>query len=137
MKENELRIGNWVHHNSNWSARIEENDRKEFDFQFQAIDWYRDGECTLSIENDLEPIKLTEEWVVRFGFIKKVHSFYTEFYIGNNPTDHNWTMMLTWPDGANEPHYTCYRNGYHNIKYVHQLQNLYFALTGEELTIKE
>ena len=23
-----------------------------------------------------------------------------------------------------------------NIKYVHQLQNLYFALTGEELTIK-
>jgi hypothetical protein len=24
-----------------------------------------------------------------------------------------------------------------NIMYVHQLQNLYFALTGEELTIKE
>jgi len=24
-----------------------------------------------------------------------------------------------------------------NIKHVHQLQNLYFALTGEELTIKE
>jgi hypothetical protein len=23
-----------------------------------------------------------------------------------------------------------------NIRYVHQLQNLYFALTGEELTIK-
>ena len=24
-----------------------------------------------------------------------------------------------------------------DIKYVHQLQNLYFALTGEELTIKQ
>ena len=24
-----------------------------------------------------------------------------------------------------------------HIKYVHQLQNLYFALTGEELTIKD
>ncbi len=24
-----------------------------------------------------------------------------------------------------------------NIKHVHQLQNLYFALTGKELTIKE
>lgn len=23
-----------------------------------------------------------------------------------------------------------------SIKYIHQLQNLYFALTGEELTIK-
>ena len=29
-----------------------------------------------------------------------------------------------------------YKNGYFIIKYVHQLQNLYFALTGEELTIK-
>lgn len=26
---------------------------------------------------------------------------------------------------------------YKQIEYVHQLQNLYFALTGEELTIKE
>ena len=25
---------------------------------------------------------------------------------------------------------------YNSIKYVHQLQNLYFALSGEELTIK-
>jgi hypothetical protein len=28
-----------------------------------------------------------------------------------------------------------YREGV-KVKYVHQLQNLYFALTGEELTIK-
>jgi hypothetical protein len=26
--------------------------------------------------------------------------------------------------------------GLRNVKYVHQLQNLYFALTGEELEIK-
>lgn len=29
------------------------------------------------------------------------------------------------------------QNTAHYIKYVHQLQNLYFALVGEELTIKE
>lgn len=30
----------------------------------------------------------------------------------------------------------CYKEYNIEIKYVHQLQNLYFALTGEELTIK-
>ena len=32
-----------------------------------------------------------------------------------------------------------YRSDYTgvNVKYVHQLQNLYFALTGEELILKE
>jgi hypothetical protein len=41
---------------------------------------------------------------------------------------------LNWNDGI----FYLIRYGFINhIKHVHQLQNLYFALTGEELTIKD
>ena len=73
---------------------------------------------------DFTPIPLTEEWLLKLGFYK---------YKGNNSdcflngfeTACNMTMLF-WKG-----------NQIKNIKYVHQLQNLYFALTGEELTIKD
>ena len=50
-------------------------------------------------------------------------------------------MSLIWLKNPLNPRntksYPFYINGYHEIKYVHQLQNLYFALTGEELEINE
>lgn len=88
---------------------------------------------------DASPILLTEEWLLKFGF---------ECF--NYPY---WRMLLT--DGKQEDDeffYIHFENNYiylkcgykaeyyvksaKPIKYVHQLQNLYFALTGEELTIK-
>lgn len=56
-----------------------------------------------------EPILLTEEWLLRFRF-------------DNNHWATKWILTkIPIPTG---------------IEYVHQLQNLYFALTGEELTLK-
>lgn len=75
---------------------------------------------------DLEPIPLTPEWLERCGLQKKywnsdkdlkLEMYENKAYIGNNFST-NATII-------------------HNINYVHQLQNLYFALTDEELTIKE
>ncbi len=57
-----------------------------------------------------QPIELTEEWLLKMGFTKSKDSF-NAFY------------LELFDDVL-------------NIKYVHQLQNLYHALTGEELTIK-
>jgi hypothetical protein len=71
-----------------------------------------------------QPIPLTEEWLFKFGF-RKYSS--TQFDKGNFWTiaNHNETKHFgMWCN-----HLEIY------IKYVHQLQNLYFALTGEELTI--
>ena len=71
---------------------------------------------------DTEPIPLTEEWLVKFGFVKDklevglYHFNDLEIFLPN---------YFTWK--------TQFIN---NIKHVHQLQNLYFALTNEELTIK-
>lgn len=68
---------------------------------------------------DFKPIPLTKEWLIRFGF---------EEY-GNG-----WHNGLIWY--VNNKCWFGKSPIIENIKYVHQLQNLYFALTGEELTIK-
>jgi len=101
MKAAELRIGNWV-------------DIESIDVQV---------EC-LPIDYDysvLEPIPLTEEWLIKFGFDGQDYNLFTielsrnQFMILKD----EWLIVIS-----------------NNCKYVHQLQNLYFALTGEELTIK-
>lgn len=116
MDAKELRIGNYVEHNSEWSYRNEKGI-----IEWSESDWYALGECTLFLENIL-PIPLTEEWLLKFGFERNIleakHNsiiYYSENNIGIKG-------ML----GTVKPS-VC--------KYVHQLQNLYFALTGEELTI--
>lgn len=83
---------------------------------------------------DIKPILLTEEWLIKFGFeIKQTgsnneHWQYVEcklnpqFIIGNRKG--YWSFTPIW------------NKDYEPIKYVHQLQNLYFALTGKELEFK-
>jgi hypothetical protein len=69
----------------------------------------------------LQPIPLTEEWLLKFGFEKHIT-------IDTYPTFAK--QMFNWNDSI------LYVIGYgfiNHIKYVHQLQNLYYALTNEEL----
>lgn len=79
--------------------------------------------------NDLEPIPLTPEWLERCGFeIPVDNGFFVRVARGVvciKLTDIGLPIVR-----IGEMHFT-------NIKYLHQLQNLYFALTGEELTLKE
>jgi hypothetical protein len=77
-----------------------------------------------------QPIHLTEEWLLKFGFDKKVGSQTTYFKKSYFPFFLH-TKAGKWSLSYNNE----YDDG--EIKHVHQLQNLYFALTGEELTIKE
>jgi hypothetical protein len=122
MKASELRIGNWVQHTEIWSYR--NGDAKCFNFPLLISDFYAEVECTIEIEK-LQPIPLTEEWLLKFGFIKYGMSYADSIFVIN-----------LWSNGLFMPQYQ-YRHGKRNpIKYVHQLQNLYFALTSEELTIK-
>ena len=70
------------------------------------------------------PITLTEEWLLKFGYKKWKH---------NNRWSLNKHLMYFKADGL-----LYYGSGYSriNIKHVHQLQNLYKALTNEDLKIK-
>lgn len=81
-----------------------------------------------SYNNNVEPIPLTEEWLIKFGFSKESP---------DNEDDFNYWELK-------DVEFTDYEDGDFEInqtgfvfKYVHQLQNLYFALTGEELELKE
>lgn len=128
MDARELRIGNWVHHGKYWSYR-NGNESKEFDFQWSESDWYALSECTLSIENT-EPIKLTEEWLFNFGFVyDKVYYQWvnTPIRLGYITTEDYMQYEVSFALGQWK---------LNNLKYVHQLQNLYYTLTGEELQFK-
>jgi hypothetical protein len=88
---------------------------------------------------DLSPIPLTEEWLLKFGF-KKGNSIYPEGYsinILNTDTYLRPSFEGGFYWGFNLRNKSdCELYNAKPIKYVHQLQNLYFALTGNELEIK-
>jgi hypothetical protein len=81
-------------------------------------------------------IPLTEEWLVKFAFKRERtrSDIVTDWFIGENPVTMDWMFNIVWIDGCDYPFF---KNGYHQIKFVHSLQNLYFALTGQELTLQE
>jgi len=118
MKNTELRIGNLL--NTSFGVSV-------------LIGIYSDGVLELedgneNVLNEVEPIPLTEEWLLKFGFDEDMRLFEAP-HLDKNITvakdnDGNWEF-------CNDAWWL------RDIKHVHQLQNLYFALTGNELTIKE
>ena len=77
-----------------------------------------------------EPIPLTEEWLVKFGF-EEIDGFLT-LDLGS----FSGARFIFWYGDVLNLFCKSDMMLSKQIKYVHQLQNLYFALTGEELTIK-
>ena len=119
MEAKELRIGNLIEH-------------KAIMCEVLSIDnkWLQLDNDQLNTKiSECNPIPLTEEWLFKFGFIKTP----TRYYIGdlNEFGSRDLTLVLCTKDNV-----ISYDNYLHPIKYVHKLQNLYFALTCEELTIK-
>jgi hypothetical protein len=78
-----------------------------------------------------DPIPITEEWLLKLGFITSDWDNNSSFrlMIGNN----EYTMVF-----RKENSLVCEIGDLFvkDVLYVHQLQNIYFSLTGEELTIK-
>jgi hypothetical protein len=113
----EFRIGNWIeyiHHKNHFSEV----------WGIEITDGL--GTKINKIPNiNYKPIPLTEEWLVKFGFTKWKNK--------NIWTNKGVMIYLHSKDGI------CYgkANSRTKLKHVHQLQNLYFALTGEELKIKD
>ena len=108
MKASELRIGNLVYDNLGGALKIK----------------------GISLESDLshiKPIPLTEEWLLKFGF---------EF----DEEDDGYQKGKYKVSVSNEGCLFFINIGYYpeeiaEFNYVHQLQNLYFALTNEELIL--
>ena len=88
-------------------------------------------------------IPLTKEWLMFFGF--KTDDYQQEFELDTINLDCEYTDKGEWVlflkgnniktiESKNE--YICKYYPKVEIKYVHQLQNLYYALSGEELVLK-
>lgn len=134
IKANELRVGNLLEYHVNEEGMT---------WEPTAIDHQDIAWCTTDEDNFNKvhrPIPLTEDWLLKLGFEVRESSTCKEWYIGMNEITHDWLFSITWldrPELINAPNAPFYRNGRHALRFVHQLQNLYFALTGKELEIKE
>lgn len=123
---NDLRINNYVYYN---------NEHNEIglitkiitdvitDVNYVGINNRIGVHC---LNKHINPIPLTEEWLINFGFNKVFNkgkfTIITKGKLGyeNGRTYFNsWTILEKQPD------------------YVHELQNLYYALTKEELTLNK
>jgi hypothetical protein len=115
MKASELRIGNWVNKSlKSGSGRILQT-------QTNVQDIVRLHENTGSF--NYEPTPLTEEWLLNFGFEPDKDNAH---FLNKEPF-----TLKEHPEG-----FVVWHKGHALgivVKHVHQLQNLYFALTGEEL----
>ena len=77
--------------------------------------------CDIS---EIELLPLTVDWLLKFGFIKS--TIYYELKCNKQ-----FEIKISLSNSV----YGYLNNAYLSIQYVHELQNLYLDLTGEELTI--
>ena len=111
MKAQELRIGNYVFSKETQKHQMIVGVTLENPF-IDAITF------DYTTYNEIEPIPLTEKWLKNLGFKKGRKGFWFQGGVEYNPKKFDLSFF-----------------GYVEIKYVNQLQNLYFALTGEELQL--
>lgn len=145
IESKELRIGNYVmiDFESQEIVKVKEikeiTEGKKGNMSISHV--MKDGGyATTSLEESIKqneydflvkPIPLTEDWLVKFGYVGfKKGSYKTYGLIIDNVISYSVNIH------NNE---VVFPNKYKpvKLKYVHQLQNLYHALTGEELTIKQ
>lgn len=76
----------------------------------------------------VDPIRLTPEWLINLGFeTQSVHIYtYNGLHWSISWSESNHAISLF----SGEKTFDWYEN---EIHYVHELQNLFFALTGKEL----
>jgi len=117
MNKKELRLGNYIFSKETNSIQKITGITEEHPFfdsiTFDYPSW-----------DEIEPIKLTEDILYKLGFVKDGiwFNFSFGFYsigISNDPSGYNFS----------------YDDGFIPIKYVHDLQNLIFSLSNEELTL--
>jgi len=133
IRAQELRIGNFVMVN----GEIEEICGICEDYPFLKTAKY--GACVIEYR-DLDPITLTEEWLLKHGFFVENFDYSIPIseckvvWLTLIPQDEECTaysVCVTQTD-EDEDDQNVFLS---DISYVHQVQNLIFALTQEELKL--
>ena len=118
MKARELRIGSIVY-NNRVVAEI-------------SASYFTDTNGMSTLFRDAKPITLTEEWLLKLGLKENGNYYYLDSgrqsIIVSIAQDNDFVFLYREDVGLP---YKLLRF----IEYVHEVQNLFFALTGEELKI--
>ena len=117
MEATELRIGNWVIVNEECQIEAIVHDAVCISTRFETY-----------VLDDVKPIPLTEEWLIKFGFESNPYIDTYELY---ELDELKFILDIDKTRGKLDIHWKQVE-----CKYVHSLQNLFHSLTGEELTIK-
>jgi len=135
MKKEELRIGNYLR----WKKDV----HQEFDdgTKTKVADKHAVRKVSSNIDSSLEgkeAVPLTEDWLIKFGFEIEGKSNWFVFS--------NLCLNLNFKDDFNigVENKRCVMvqddESYFQLifpEHIHQLQNLYHALTGEELKLND
>ena len=127
MKPTELRIGNLVeiYHASDVICEVSSIHSDSTNSTIRIFNKDKTDTCGCFALRIFKPIPLTEEWLLNFGFYKNID---TElFEKGGFQIEISVLKCLFYLPEFGDWH--------KEIEYVHQLQNLWFALTSEELTL--
>jgi hypothetical protein len=134
MNANELRIGNYVNLEYGGIYEVININSEGFDYvdlrkpTFKAV-----GRFDI---NSIKPIPLTEEWLLKCGFEKIIFGFSTFYDLYFNPRFVlRFYMIPNELDLIQDDRKLSFKASH--VLYVHQLQNLYFALSGKELVVSD
>lgn len=133
MEAKDLRIGNWVY-----------RDHEITDVHHSTLRYL----CENDSKGFYKPIPLTEEWLIKFGlrifknkeFNNKISAviIVDEFHnILINESSYSSQLQVYLNTNFKDKESNKITVLIEYIEHVHQLQNLYFALTGNELELNE
>lgn len=136
MKIQELRLGNYVYDDEDVVVQVRmllDQSYKDYDVGDPVL-FSKEGDSKTLYYSDIKAIPLTVKWFKKCG--------------GKNGGEK--LLFISMPKIKAELHFEIKPYGNvvvlksdfgefipDDIEYVHQLQNLFFCLSGEELTIKE
>lgn len=138
IQPKELRIGNLILLPGDIIFKVNSIDSRGIELQCRVKD---NGNALRmpepgQLSERLMPIPLTEEWLIKLGFeLTGSGKVFSDFIFQGSfmVQMHKSTNTFDYGFVDNDETFNNFGNGVH---YVHQLQNLYFALTGEELEVK-
>lgn len=130
MEAKELRIGNFIFDEGGIVKEVEGISGKGSIHEEIRLIFFKDQQHS-NFSRACKPIPLTEEWLLKFGFEKRGDFLHKDLLNDWTKIYFNLSHGIICELSINR--HSCVIK----CESVHQLQNLVYAITGEELTIKE
>jgi hypothetical protein len=135
VKVSEVRIGNFLLFDFPHRGKVQ--------YRSERINNNFDGFRPIATINDVPVekvygIPLVDSWLTKFGFEKIDRQFQHNWIIRLDKTGEHYSVQFSedkfWLSNSE---YDAWCYVIRDVEFVHELQNLYYVLTGEELMIKE